>query len=102
MCYVGPMKLVNDVKRQTMSNLEDEIINKLGKELANEIDFQILADMLCSIGWRKVILSPMTWEDGYAVDAWTAKHIKGNFETMGLVWVFEREEDANWFTLRWL
>jgi len=102
MCYVGPMKLVNDVKRQTMSNLEDEIITKLGKELANEIDFQILADMLCSIGWRKVILSPMTWEDGYSVDEWTAKHIKGNFETMGLVWVFEREEDANWFTLRWL
>jgi hypothetical protein len=102
MCYVGPMKLVDDVKRQTMSNLEDEIITKMGKQMSDEIDFSILADMLCAIGWRRVILSPMTWEDGYAVDAWTAKHIKGNFETMGLVWVFEREDDANWFTLRWL
>ena len=102
MCYVGPMKLVDDVKRQTMSNLEDEIITKMGKQMSDEIDFSILADMLCELGWRRVILSPMTWEDGYAVDAWTAKHIKGNFETMGLVWVFEREDDANWFTLRWL
>jgi hypothetical protein len=85
-----------------MSNLEDEIITKMGKELSNEIDFQILTDMLCELGWRKVILKPMTWEAGLEVDAWTAKHIKGNFETMGLVWVFEREEDANWFTLRWI
>jgi hypothetical protein len=85
-----------------MSNLEDEIITKLGKEMSNEIDFQILADMLCSIGWRKVILRPMTWEDGYSVDEWTARNIKGNFETLGLVWVFEQEEDANWFALRWL
>ena len=85
-----------------MVNLEDEIISKMAEDLCNEIDFQILADMLCSIGWRKVVLKPMAWEDGYAVDAWTAQNVKGNFETMGLVWVFEQEEDANWFALRWL
>jgi hypothetical protein len=83
-------------------NLQEEIINDMGQKIANEIDFQILADMLCSIGWRKVVLKPMTWEDGYGVDEWTAQHIKGNFETMGLVWVFELEQDANWFALRWL
>jgi hypothetical protein len=44
----------------------------------------------------------MTWEQGLEVDAWTAKHIKGPFENMGLVWIFEQEEDANWFALRWL
>jgi hypothetical protein len=78
------------------------LLTLAGKAIANEMDFQILVDMLCSIGWHKVILSPMTWEDGYAVDAWTEKHIKGPFETMGLVWIFEFEEDANWFALRWL
>jgi hypothetical protein len=83
-------------------NLEEQIINDAGKAIANEIDFQILSDMLVQIGWRKVVLSPMTWEEGYEVDEWTAKHIKGNFETMGLVWVFEDEEDANWFALRWM
>jgi len=83
-------------------NLQEEIINDMGQKIANEIDFQILVDMLCGIGWRKVVLNPMTWEDGYEVDAWTDKHVKGHFETMGLVWVFEDEEDANWFALRWL
>ena len=83
-------------------NIEQDIINKAGKAIANEIDFGILSEMLCELGWRRVILKPMSWEDGYAVDEWTAKHIKGNFETMGLVWIFEHEEDANWFALRWL
>jgi hypothetical protein len=85
-----------------MNDIEQDIINKAGKAMADEIDFEILAGMLCEIGWRKVILKPMTWEAGYDIDAWTAAHIKGPFETMGLVWVFEQEQDANWFALRWL
>jgi hypothetical protein len=83
-------------------NIEEDIINRAGKAMADEIDFTILTDMLCQIGWRKVILHPMTIEDSYAIDEWTAKNVKGNFETMGLVWVFEQEQDANWFALRWL
>jgi len=82
--------------------LEEQIINDAGKAIANEIDFEILYSMLKELGWRKVVLSPMTWEQGLEVDAWTEKHVKGPFETMGLVWIFEDEEDANWFALRWL
>jgi hypothetical protein len=85
-----------------MNDLEQDIINRAGKAIADEIDFTILTDLLCQIGWRKVILKPMTWEDGHNIDEWTAQHIKGNFETMGLVWIFEDEQDANWFSLRWL
>jgi hypothetical protein len=83
-------------------NLQEEIINEAGKRLSDEIDFEILCSMLKELGWRKVVLRPMTWEQGLEVDDWTAKHIKGNFETMGLVWIFKQEEDANWFALRWL
>lgn len=85
-----------------MNNLQEEIINEAGKRLSDEIDFEILCGMLQELGWRKIILRPMTWEDGAEIDAWTEKHIKGHFETMGLVWIFEYEEDANWFALRWL
>jgi len=83
-------------------NLEEQIINDAGKAIANEIDFEILCTMLIEIGWKKIVLRPMTWENGYEIDEWTAKHIKGHFETMGLVWIFEDEEDANWFALRWM
>ena len=82
--------------------IEEQIINEAGNQMAKEIDFTILTDMLCKIGWRKVILHPMTHETSREVDLWTAIHVKGNFETMGLVWVFENADDANWFTLRWL
>ena len=83
-------------------NLEAEILNEAGSRMANEIDFEILCGMLTELGWRKIILKPMTWEAGANIDAWTAQHIKGPFETMGLVWIFEQEQDANWFALRWL
>ena len=85
-----------------MNSLEDEIITKMGKQMSDEIDFGILTEMLCELGWRRIILSPMSTEDSYEVDMWTKKHVKGHFETMGLVWVFELEEDANWFALRWM
>jgi hypothetical protein len=85
-----------------MNNLEDEVINEMSKKLCSEIDFEILTGMLCELGWRKIILRPMTLEDSHELDDWTKKHVKGHFETMGLVWVFEHEDDANWFALRWL
>jgi hypothetical protein len=85
-----------------MISIEEEIINKAGKAMADEIDFSILTEMLCDMGWRKIILNPMTMEDSYEVDVWTKNNVRGHFETLGLVWVFEQEQDANWFALRWL
>jgi hypothetical protein len=83
-------------------NLEQDIIERAGRQMANEIDFTILTDMLVSIGWRKIILRPMAWETGAELDQWVDQHVKGHYETMGLVWVFEQADDANWFSLRWL
>jgi hypothetical protein len=85
-----------------MNSIEQDIINKAGEAMAKEIDFTILSDMLVEIGWTKVILTPMTWEDSYAVDEWVSTYIKDSVETMGLVWVFENPAEANWFALRWL
>ena len=83
-------------------SLEEEMINAAGSRMAAEIDFEILSGMLTELGWTKVVLRPMTMEDSYAVDEWTRQQVKGHFQTMGLVWVFEQEDDANWFKLRWL
>lgn len=69
--------------------------------MAKEIDFEILAGFLVEIGWTKVVLHPMTKDHGDEIDHWTETQLKGNFETMGLVWVFEDKGDAVNFTLRW-
>lgn len=83
-------------------NIEQEIINDLGQKMANEIDFTILTDMLCQIGWTRVLLKPMTHEHGQDIDQWVKANVKGHFETMGLVWVFENPKDATWFVLKWM
>lgn len=85
-----------------MNKVEQDIIDRAGSLMAAEIDFTILSDMLVGIGWTKVVLFPMTWENGALIDLWVEQNVKGKHETMGLVWVFERAQDANWFKLRWL
>jgi hypothetical protein len=83
-------------------NIEQDIIDRAGKRMSDEIDFGVLTGMLCSLGWTRVVLKPMTSEQGRDIDEWVANNIKGPFETMGLVWVFEQPKDAVWFTLRWM
>jgi len=83
-------------------NIEQDIIDRAGKRMSDEIDFGVLTGMLCSLGWTRVVLKPMTSEQGRDIDEWVTNNIKGPFETMGLVWVFEQPKDAVWFTLRWM
>jgi len=83
-------------------DLEQSIINGAAKRMSDEIDFQVLTGFLTEIGWTKVILKPMTTEVSHSIDKWIADNVKGNVETMGLVWVFECKEDASWFVLKWV
>jgi hypothetical protein len=107
------MKLANVVRSRTKmlkkklltdrsGNLQEQILNDAAKRMSDEIDFEILCGMLCEMGWTKVVLSPMTRETSDAIDAWLVENVSNPFETMGLVWIFEDEQDANWFSLRWL
>jgi len=85
-----------------VTQVEQDIIDAAGSRMAAEIDFEILSGFLIDMGWSKVVIAPMTMEDSYYIDLWIEQNIKGNHQTMGLVWLFEREQDANWFKLRWL
>ena len=85
-----------------MTTVEQDIIDAAGSRMAAEIDFEILASFLIDMGWTKVVLFPMTWENGALIDRWVEQNVRGNHQTMGLVWIFERPEDATWFKLRWL
>ena len=85
-----------------MSELEEYVLDNAAKDMAKSIDFEILMGFLIEIGWHKVVLHPMTHEQGNEIDEWCAKNCSGHMETLGLVWLFENEDDANWFRLRWL
>lgn len=82
-------------------SIEQDIINRAGKRMAEEIDFTIFADLLCDIGWTRVKLEPMTHEQSAEIDQWVTMNIQGDFKEMGRVWVFELPKDASWFLLKW-
>ena len=83
-------------------SIEEEILNKAGKEMAHEIDREILWGMLKDIGWRRVILDRFT-DNKHAVDItyWLEANCKNPFERSGADFIFESEVDAVNFTLRW-
>ena len=84
-------------------DLEQEIADKLAEEMAAVIDWEFMADLLVGIGWTKVIRSP--WfdnEDVADIKAWIETVRTGNVSSLGDTWLFEKEQDAIMFTLRWL
>ena len=67
--------------------LEDEILVKAAQDIADDIDFQLMAEILCQGGWIKVTLEPMIMEQSQEIDKWIAK-CDGSVHTKGLVFVF--------------
>ena len=80
-------------------NLEEEMINKAGKEFADQIDFNILADLLVDeCGWTRIESSrPLE----RTVFEWMNVNCKHHWKHRGDVILFESIKDANWLTLKW-
>ena len=83
-------------------NLEEEMINKAGTEMAREIDREILWGMLQGIGWTRVMLDRLQ-DNKHAVDItyWLEENVKHPFERAGRDFIFEDAKDAVNFILRW-
>jgi hypothetical protein len=82
--------------------LEEELADKMGNQMAHEIDREILWGMLEGMGWHRVMLP--TLGDAYmAVDiiTWLEDNCKSPYERNGRDFIFENAKDANWFKLRW-
>lgn len=82
--------------------LQEQILAEKAKELADEMDAEVLRSMLSEIGWHQVVLGVMDSEQSYQIDLWVEDNVKGRMWTRGLVWLFEDDRDAMWFKLRWL
>jgi len=82
--------------------LEEEIADRLGSKMAQEIDREILWGMLQGIGWTRVML-PRYIDNNHAIDItyWLEETVKNPFERNGRDFIFESQKDANWFILRW-
>lgn len=85
-----------------MSNLEDQIAEELGKAISDEMDFEILADVMCRFGWHRVDLDRFQ-DNRHAVDIgyWCHDNIKNEWKRNGRHFIFKDIGDAVNFTLRW-
>jgi len=84
------------------NDLEEEMIEQAGTEMAREVDREVLWGMLEGLGWTRVML-PRFVDNHHAIDIgyWLADNCKQAFERNGRDFLFESQQDANWFRLRW-
>ena len=94
--YLGP----NELTVANGSSLHDEILNRQVEWMAKELDFIILSSILVEMGgWVKITLAPMGYEKSESIDRWLVNECQGKHMFEGLVFVFEKKEDAAMFAL---
>jgi hypothetical protein len=82
--------------------LGEELAGAMSQAIADEIDWGILCDLMTQVGWHKVEASTQYSTDDYAVvKKWLNEYVKGHYKCRFNTWLFERSEDAVWFSLRW-
>ena len=89
--------------KKAIKSIEQEIADKMGNEMAREIDREVLWGMLKGLGWTRVMLDRFT-DNEHAVDItlWLEENIKNPFERNGRDFIFEDSKDATLFILRWI
>jgi hypothetical protein len=75
-----------------------ELADAMSQAIAEEIDWQILTDLMTQVGWHKV---EVPTDGNPLVTEWVQENIKGHYKFRFDIWIFERSEDAVWFSLRW-
>lgn len=85
-----------------MTALEEELSEKMSKILAQEIDWEIMVDMIASVGWTKVELPRVDRYESIDIELWIESNCTGKHMKRSRTYVFEKQQDAEWFILKWL
>lgn len=100
---MGKTKVREHVNDPEWLSKVDQAVSKAAKELAEEIDFSVLADMLEESGWVSVELPFWTnSKDPVDVEVWLFHTCKGEYKKYKRRYLFKNAQDATWFKLRWL
>jgi hypothetical protein len=89
--------------QSAIKDLEQELADRLSKEIADEIDREVLWGMLIDMGWHRVSISRLQ-DNIHAVDItfWLEDNIKNPYQRDGRNFLFAAERDATLFILRWV
>jgi glutathione synthase/RimK-type ligase-like ATP-grasp enzyme len=83
-------------------NLEQELTESLAKEFRKTMDFDLMCDIMVDVRGYVVVevnYGPTQhWSD---VMAWADSTCSGEYKEHNGKWLFELEEDATMFKLKW-
>lgn len=83
-------------------NIEEQIINDLSQQLANDMDQHILIGFMIDLGWSEVIVDPWTHNSLTDIKNWIKENVSDNqWMYSGNRWVFEDSKHATMFALKW-
>jgi len=80
-------------------SINEEILDRITKEMAKSIDFDIVSDILVKGGWVKLKLCNHT--DIQKACEWISENVSNDCKNYYGTWVFKNAEDAIAFKLRW-
>jgi predicted nucleotidyltransferase len=84
-------------------SLEQEIMERMSKDIAKEIDDGIISFMLVEIGWTTVQFHYKSNEHANDVTFWLLENCDNKkWKRFGSAYFFEDAKDAEWFILRWV
>lgn len=87
-----------------MTNVQQEILDKMGREIQLEIDNGIMISLYVDGGWTEIKLPRFTGRH-QAIDIvdWCEENIaEQEYANFGTTFLFKNSADAEWFTLRWM
>jgi len=97
------------------SSLQDDILDSMAKDIAREIDKELLDDIMIAVltdeGWVTTTVNPAytdmgmlsgKFEDWYSRTAeWIHLNARGDYKLLKGQWLFKDPKDATMFILRW-
>lgn len=82
--------------------LEEQYADRAAKEMAEEIDWELISDMMVAVGWTKVTLSRFRVAGAtHDMNSWLHNECKHHWKHRANIWVFESREEAALFKLTW-
>ena len=86
-----------------MTNTEqDQIITRIAKQMADDIDKEVLWGAFEKSGWTRVSAPHLKSREDYVDMAdWLESNCKSSYDRRGGEVIFKDAKDAFWFILKW-
>lgn len=78
------------------------MMDRIGKEIAKEIDEGIMSNILTETGWTPVEYYFKNNTEAVDINKWLNETCTSDWYRLGSDYVFEDKKDAEWFILRWI